>query len=740
MKRFRKILLPVICLLANGALTAQSSCESVYLQLHSQWLMAGDTLWAGVMVLDPCEDKLSTLSDIVYVELWADNASPVFRTRIKVKDGVGTVAIPLDPSTSSGYYLIRAYTRYMRNFPERHFFRHWVQVFQPNKPPALVEDGSVIYPLQVEVEPSGPLLTDQPCKVLVSIRDLTGAPASTDIQLLDQSGAPVQATVTDSVDLFVFEFTPKESSTYRFQVKVSPEEMKEIALPDPVDRGIRLQLMTSGPDPLVQIISGRENSQTNYDLVVKNGTREENRQALFIRPGATSTFPLAQLVSSRISDLILVDAESTNPVAAITVFLRELDTFDPWELEGRVDNDRLTISEVMPETQTLIATYSSSFSQGISLNDFLTGERGIGSYIPSHHPEEQIIWLDQWRPLSLSELVPVDKGDFSAEKGLLILEGKVEGANVEEDDLFVVIPGDPSWTRRVPCDAEGNFILALEQMVGQPEQIIYRSSDPNAQISLLPAFAPAPEIPWWPQLVMEEFQYDQLLADFRYQQTSQNFLQNQGEELGNPSPDLLAPVYGQPSHTYRFADYTRMPTEEAFIEFIPQVYLRKVDRRKQIFILNEQTNQLFEKSPLLMIDGIPVFSSEEILTTNYRLVDRVELVNEPFYLNGKVFDGVLNLITYQADGSSVSLNPGEVRAELLLSPVFQSARNQLLPGDRIPVISQPAGVQLLSPSEGSIQIQRKGIDRKGEHQLWIQGISAEGEILETIIPLQDDQR
>lgn len=718
---------------------SQESCEAVYLQIHSRQLLAGDSIHAGVMVVDPCQSRFSELSNVVYVELWASESRPVYRTRILTKGGAGSVTIPLDPSLSSGYYLVRAYTRYMRNFSTSWFFRHWIEVLQPLKPPALRQAAGMIAPLSVTVDPAGPLLIDQPCNIFVTTRDQTGAFVPVNVRLVDESGDLIPLLSTDHPRSGIFEFVPNEGKQYRIEVETETEVWSDYPLPSPTDIGLRPQLRMTEDGPVVEIISGRSNSQPNLEVLLTVAGVERYREPLFLRPGATTRMALADVARQGISELSVLDADTGMPQAAITVYHKEA-VEEVTEPIAALRAGKLHLIGENWGSGLFTMTYAESGLGGISLQSYLSEAHGVPDdlYLPTQAGD--ILQTSQWLPLQLEHTGSQSQERFQAEHGSIYLEGHIErNGEAVEEDVFFVVPGDPSWTRRSRSDQTGSFRLELEQIIGQPGQVILRTPNPAATISLASAFAPAPTIRMWPQLILDPDASDRLLTDFRYQQAHARFIQAEQGQIPNPSPLLLSPSYGQPDHVYRFQDYTRMPTEDALIEFVAQAYLKKKDGQKNILLLNERESRLFERPPLLMIDGIPVFKSASILSVSYRLVDRIEIVTKPFFLNGAVFGGVMNLITFQKDGAPVELHDGDIRADLMLIPGLLPVSAKLLDGLRIPDVSVPGSVTIFRNDSEQQTVEINGTDRTDNGEIRIQGFGPEGEVLEARIPVSPER-
>lgn len=95
--------------------------EKVYVQTDNNCYFVGDTLWYKAFVLRADDNKPTNMSKLLYVELLSPDGVVVERQRIVVSNkGVTCGQFALQDSLYSGYYELRAYTRWMLNFNVTH--------------------------------------------------------------------------------------------------------------------------------------------------------------------------------------------------------------------------------------------------------------------------------------------------------------------------------------------------------------------------------------------------------------------------------------------------------------------------------------------------------------------------------------------------------------------------------------------------------------------------------------------
>ena len=94
--------------------------EKIYLHLDNQCYFKGDTIWYKAYVVRADNLTYTDMSRILYVELVSPDGMVVERQNIIISpDGYSDGNFALQDSIYSGYYEVRAYTRWMLNFNHR---------------------------------------------------------------------------------------------------------------------------------------------------------------------------------------------------------------------------------------------------------------------------------------------------------------------------------------------------------------------------------------------------------------------------------------------------------------------------------------------------------------------------------------------------------------------------------------------------------------------------------------------
>jgi len=108
--------------------------------------------------------------------------------------------------------------------------------------------------------------------------------------------------------------------------------------------------------------------------------------------------------------------------------------------------------------------------------------------------------------------------------------------------------------------------------------------------------------------------------------------------------------YGQPDESYLLDDYTRFPVmEEVLREYVAGIRVRNKNNNFSFQIPNKINNRILDGSPLVLLDGVPVFSANQLMSIDPLKVKEIEVVARKYYLNGISTDGIASFRTYTGD-------------------------------------------------------------------------------------------
>lgn len=197
------------------------------------------------------------------------------------------------------------------------------------------------------------------------------------------------------------------------------------------------------------------------------------------------------------------------------------------------------------------------------------------------------------------------------------------------------------------------------------------------------------------------------------------------------SPFAEIPVFGKADAQYFLDDYTRFPLPEFFYEVAPEVRVKGKFGEERLEVLNEWINYNQEIPPLLLVDGVPVFDQRKFLKINNKLIESAEVVTAPFWLNPGVFDGVVQISSFDGDARCFTLPETALRRSYLtllpqrqfITPDYTDQADNRLPDFRNTLYWNPS---IQTDAEGKARVQFFTSDAIGTYEIRIEGVSDRG--------------
>jgi hypothetical protein len=172
--------------------------------------------------------------------------------------------------------------------------------------------------------------------------------------------------------------------------------------------------------------------------------------------------------------------------------------------------------------------------------------------------------------------------------------------------------------------------------------------------------------------------------------------------------------------------------QEILSEFVPEVRVRKASEAQPVIqMLNMPTKAFFTEPGLILLDGLPVFSSRTLLNLDPLLLRSIDVVSRRFFSGAYSFNGILQYKSYKKDLAGYSL-PGNTVIQyfkgLQRMSVPRFADNTSL-SSRLPYLRNVLWHSVLSPGAGqkTAQVDFFTSDASGQYQIEVRFINNRGE-------------
>ena len=208
------------------------------------------------------------------------------------------------------------------------------------------------------------------------------------------------------------------------------------------------------------------------------------------------------------------------------------------------------------------------------------------------------------------------------------------------------------------------------------------------------------------------------------------FRQNRPGESKTIIPDF----YGKPESTIKMADYIELTSlREVVKEIIPNVYTLKQNGKYDFKLINKFRGQPFENAPLVLVDGVPVYDFEKVLSINSKEIERTDVINTRYFISDNVFDGIVSFITKKGNLSVMEFDNSIFRQVYegcqvqsnFYSPDYSGSemKNNRLPDYRNTLYWKP---DLNTGKNGKAEIDFFTSDELSDYSIVVEGIASDG--------------
>jgi hypothetical protein len=115
----------------NGIADVRNFKEEIFVKTDRDIYITGEEVWFKVYTMKGLTHEPSDISKVVYLEMLDKNNFPLKQIKVKSGNSSGSSSFLLPENLSSGNYIIRAYTSWMKNFSTDQFFYKTISVINP---------------------------------------------------------------------------------------------------------------------------------------------------------------------------------------------------------------------------------------------------------------------------------------------------------------------------------------------------------------------------------------------------------------------------------------------------------------------------------------------------------------------------------------------------------------------------------------------------------------------------------
>ncbi len=668
--------------------------EEIFIHSDREEYMSGEDMWFNLYLIDRQSLKTSSESKIAYFELLNQENRPIVQKRILLDEGFGPGQISLPDTLSTGTYIIRAYTSWMKNFLPYNCFTKEVRIYNAFSNKTIkgkVNTGKII---NGEVR-----INDN------TLRLNTGLIVKTDNLKPDVLGIYI---VTDekyhsenSNQIYLF------IQTHGIINHLSSELL----------RGENTKISI----PKNQLLAG-----INQITVFNSKGQPVGERYIYTPDKEDPIIAFHAADSSGLRNKISLDLELDNALATTP------------------DSSNFSIS-VAPETNN---------HSIMNLNDYLVFGTEFG-FLPGNAIKDKKVkavepevmdsllqsvtsnWIN-WNTI-LKDKQPVFKYQVEKEDHLLLGKLLANDKKAGDSDKFVLLstPGKIAVFQYAKTDKEGNFSFKIPIDEKVNDLIIQPDGVTKNQSVII-------ESPFSDQYIKSESLVDSTINAIPDYISDWGANHQVRKIYGISSrEDILTPIisspgprrfYGKPDNELIMKEYIALPImQEVFFELLAGITLKAKKSGYEITVANPENNKPYETAPGLFIDGVAIKDASLIANLDPEVVETLDVVREKYFVGDYLFYGIVNIITKAGDFSNVTLPGSSIRLTYrVIDPVYSffspdyssiELKKSRIPDFRNTLYWNPS---IKPDKEGKARVEFWTSDFVSDFEVNIQGITSQG--------------
>lgn len=664
--------------------------EELYVHTDREEYIAGEKIWFEMYLFDRQSASLSSNSSVAYFEILNSENRPVVQKRIKLKQGTGQGTADLPDTLSSGNYILRAYTNRMKNFMPDNCFAKKINIYNALNSGGFKSMSNQSIAL-IKSDVTGNHDSIPATGFLIKVNNLK----NDSIEIIISSDSIFRSINKNLCYLFI---QTRGVINYKNKIRL-PFENTRISIPGAV------------------LIPG-----INHITMFSSAGKPLAERFIYTPPVHDEHLTIASSDSFGVRDKILL------------TMLFENDTSPKNPANFSVSVVPSTHKACMNITDYMI--FGSEF--GVLPDDIL--ESGSGK-ISSERMESFLLnaksnWID-WNAI-LSGNYPALM--YNYEQEYHYIDGHLFNRSLQTPEsgqnLFLSIPGKNAFFQYSMTKPDGSFRFSIpidekiKDLIIQPEEV-----NPDNSLKIKSSFSEKyPITISIPDSVKE--------TPSRYISRNKiNYQVNKIYETENAlAPASLIPYrtskrfYGKPDIELKMNDYIELPVmQEVFYELLPGVIMKQKKSEYEIQIADPVYNIVYDKRPVLFIDGVVVHEPSVIVGLDPDRVEKIDVIKDRYVIGDYLFCGIVNVITKASDYSDVNLPDYAVRlsyravepVKAFSSPDYSTEKRiqNRIPDFRNTLYWNPS---VQRDKDGKYMVEFWSSDLIGDYEINIQGITDEG--------------
>jgi hypothetical protein len=656
--------------------------EKIYVHTDKNSYISGEIIWFKVYNTEAYTNKPVNVSKVAYLEIIDIENKPVLQTKIVLNNGSGSGSISIPLTLSSGNYILRSYTSWMKNFDPDLYFHKNLTFYNTLKEETLSEKDNVNKEFNIQFFPEGGnLVAGLKSKIAFKAVDNFGESYDFEGCIIDNNLDTIVRFKPFKFEFGSFEFIPEKNKSYSVLIKPINAKPFKTTLPLVYDKGVVIRVDEKDENLNISLQSNLGNNEV-FTLFVHSRNQTTYTKSIHYKDLSDGLIIPVNILGDGISHFTLFNSLG-KAICERLYFKRPSKLIDiNLAVNKPVYSKREKIS-ISLNHSIVSKPVNADFSISVYKADSLNYHHNITTYLwltselkgkinnaawylsDAVLPEavDNLMLTHGWRRFNWGNV-------FQNKKDIYIYKPEIEGhvitakisnqsatLPIANRNVFLSIPGKEFHLYAASSNNNGELNFYTKDFYGRNEIIV--QSDPRID-SLLSIEIISPFSDKFTKYIHPKFRIptdgNSLLERSMAMQVNNIYHQkhlNKGTEYFIDSTRF----YYHPDKVYKLDDYVRFTTmEEVLREYVPEISVNIRKKDYYLTVFNPVINNYYNTAPFTLIDGVPVFDEgNSIIKMNPLDIQKFEIVSREYLLGKNIFSGIASFNTYKGDLSGLEL-------------------------------------------------------------------------------------
>jgi len=711
--------------------------ERVLLTLNQDFYLAGESVDFCALTFDAALQIPIDFSSVLYVELINQDNNIVNSKKYQLMQGECINKLSLPRQIETGYYYVRAYTNYMKNFGPGVFYTQKIKVINPfyrikYQENAEIVSGKTKFDISAE---GGKIVYGIDNKLVFYSSNLTDTLTAT----LFKNDSIIAKSINQK-GFGVFNINPSINNKYRIEATSLKKEKVVVELKNIVQSGVICKL------------DSVNNKLAFLNVITKNfdnfpiSVFVENNTLLYKYPNTVNDQASNLKINLPIGlNKIILKSNNNEVVSERLVYIKPVNKL---EFTAKIDKSKGQSGDSVMLHINANKNDSINYVVAINLGNQLTSPplaelfestlnaTSLAEYTDNvTYDELQFISSDSKNIndylLKYQNSLPLKikpKGvHYLPEINNNIITGTVmkqsDQSLAANKSIYLSFADSIAWINRSNTDSLGKFtaILPIEYQ-GTKLIATVRDTTNNYILKLddefYPDFLKLKKENYYPDTSLKEIIESRMLnlqIDDAYSSLNKN----------TKSQRSTLRFYGDFDSEYKFKKYLVPNLEEFISEIVQKATIVKNGKHSEVRVFKKSEHSIIGDKPMIILDGIPISNFDKIALIPAEKFEFIRIVSSKFFFGSGIFDGIVDVSSISKSFDLVDLDKNSTK--FTFNPVITNNDNNFQQNTRTPNYLSDIYFKNINSQTGNENIVVRLPQNSGVYSLTIFGYNKNGE-------------